>query len=114
MPFGEAARNRKEQLDMASEAFQRLVRNQVQDFHCVWSHTAKKLSGHPDFAQYVALLGLDSAQRQFRRHVKRLKDEQLATRLNNYMDMLPEVLHEMVPDLNTLHDGYVNRIFPLE
>ncbi|CAB3372514.1 Hypothetical predicted protein [Cloeon dipterum] len=105
LAFGEAARSRKEQLDMATEAFQRLIRTQVQDYHCVWSHTSKKLSGHPDFIHFVALLGMDSAQRQFRRHVKRLKDEQLAARLNNYMDMLPEILHEMVPDLNTLHDG---------
>ncbi|XP_065352471.1 rho GTPase-activating protein 190 isoform X6 [Cloeon dipterum] len=105
LAFGEAARSRKEQLDMATEAFQRLIRTQVQDYHCVWSHTSKKLSGHPDFIHFVALLGMDSAQRQFRRHVKRLKDEQLAARLNNYMDMLPEILQEMVPDLNTLHDG---------
>ncbi|XP_059469347.1 rho GTPase-activating protein 190 isoform X14 [Neocloeon triangulifer] len=105
VPFHEAARMRKEQLDMATEGFQRLIRNQVQDYHCVWSHTSKKLSGHPDFINFVALLGIDSAQRQFRRHVKRLKDEQLSARLNNYMDMLPEILQEMVPDLNTLHDG---------
>nr|CAD7428515.1 unnamed protein product [Timema monikensis] len=46
----------------------------------------------------------DSAQRLFRRHVKKLKDEHLAKRIQSFMDILPDILHEMVPELSNLRD----------
>jgi hypothetical protein len=104
-PFAEAARERKQVLDMATEAYQRLIRSQVLDFRALWSQTNKKLNQHQDFAHYVELFGLDSAQRLFRRHIKKLKDEHLAKRVQGYMEMLPDILQEMVPDLSNLQDG---------
>jgi hypothetical protein len=106
-PFAEAARGRKEILDMATETYQRLIKSQVLDFRALWSQTSKKLNTHQDFCHYVELFGIDSAQRLFRRYVKKLKDEHLAKRVQGYMDMLPDILQEMVPDLSNLQDGLV-------
>lgn len=48
---------------------------------------------------------MESTQRLFRRHVKKLKDEHLAKRVQGYMEMLPDILQEMVPEISTLRDG---------
>ncbi|XP_066996552.2 rho GTPase-activating protein 190 isoform X2 [Anabrus simplex] len=104
LPFIEAARARKEVLEHATEAYQRLIRSQVTDYRAVWSYTSKKLAQQEEFIHFVELFGLDCSQRVFRRHVKKLKDEHLAKRVQGFMDMLPDVLQEMVPDLSTLRD----------
>lgn len=51
---------------------------------------------------------MDGTQRLFRRHIKKLKDEQLAKKVAHYMEMLPDILHELVPDINTFTDRYVS------
>ena len=81
VPFTEAARSRKDVLDVVTEAFQRLVRAQVTDFRALWSATSKRLAPNPDYIHYVELFGHDDAQRLFRRHVKKLKDEHLARKI---------------------------------
>ncbi|XP_026272441.1 rho GTPase-activating protein 190 isoform X2 [Frankliniella occidentalis] len=105
VPFIEAARARKEVLDQATEVFQRLIRSQVTDYRAMWNPTSKKLTNQPDFIRFVDQFGMDSAHRLFRRHVKKLKDEYLAERVEGFMEMLPDVLQEMIPDLNTLMDS---------
>lgn len=105
VPFIEAARARKEVLDQATEVFQRLIRAQVTDYRAGWVSTSKKLAMQPDFVRFVDQFGMDSAHRLFRRHVKKLKDEYLAQRVQGFMEMLPDVLQEMIPDLNTLQDS---------
>lgn len=104
VPFGEAARARKDVLDIATEAYQRLVRAQVTDFRALWPSTCKRLAISPDYVHYVELFGQDDAQRLFRRHVKKLKDEHLARKIKGYMDTLPSILHELFPDLPSLGD----------
>lgn len=36
-----------------------------------------------------------------------LKDEQVSKRVHNYMEMLPDILQELVPEISTLKDGLV-------
>lgn len=72
----------------------------------MWVSTSKKLTNQPDFVRFVDQFGMDSAHRLFRRHVKKLKDEYLAKRVQGFMEMLPDVLQEMIPDLNTLQDRW--------
>lgn len=36
-----------------------------------------------------------------------LKDEQVSKRVQNYMEMLPDILQELVPEISTLKDGFV-------
>ncbi|XP_049781040.1 rho GTPase-activating protein 190 isoform X2 [Schistocerca cancellata] len=104
LPYVEAARIRKEILEQCTEAYQRLIRLHVNDYRAVWSYTSKKLAQQEDFIRFVELFGLDCSQRLFRRYVKKLKDEHLAKRVQGYMDMLPEILQEMVPDISSLRD----------
>lgn len=102
--YNEAAMTRKEIMDAASDAFMRLIRIHVTDCHAMWSHTVKKLNSHKEWIHFVQLFGLDGTQRLFRRHIKKLKDEQLAKQVAHYMEMLPDVLHELIPGFNTLTD----------
>ncbi|CAH1109193.1 unnamed protein product [Psylliodes chrysocephalus] len=102
--FTEASSARKELMDAASESFMRLIRVHVTDCHAMWSQTVKKLNSHKEWIHFVQLFGLDGTQRLFRRHIKKLKDEQLAKQIAHYMELLPDVLHELIPGFNTLAD----------
>lgn len=108
LSYAEAARARKELMDAASDAFLRLIRVHVTDCRALWSQTVKKLNSHKEWIYFVQLFGLDGTQRLFRRHIKKLKDEQLAKRVAHYMEMLPDVLHELVPDINALSDRFLS------
>ncbi|XP_050438253.1 rho GTPase-activating protein 190 isoform X3 [Adelges cooleyi] len=105
VPYLESVRMRKEQLDCTTDAYQTLIHSQVTDYRSLWSQTSKKLSKYDEFRRYKEIFGTDKAQRLFRRHVKMLKDEQLSKRVQNYMEMLPDILQELVPEISTLKDG---------
>ncbi|ENN78679.1 rho GTPase-activating protein 190 [Dendroctonus ponderosae] len=102
--YGEAALARKEMMDVASETFMRLIRVHVTDCHGLWSQTQKKLNNHKEWIHFVQLFGLDGTQRLFKRHIKKLKDENMAKQVAKYMEMLPDVLHDLIPGYNTLQD----------
>ena len=51
---------------------------------------------------FVELFGIDATQRLFRRHIKKLKDEQIAKKIQGYLDMLPDILHDICPDVTSL------------
>ncbi|XP_076751830.1 rho GTPase-activating protein 190 isoform X3 [Xylocopa sonorina] len=102
IPFAEAARARKELLDASTESLQRLIRIHVTDYKTLWSQASKKLAQHKEFSTFVELFGIDMTQRLFRRHIKKLKDEQVAKKIQGYLDILPDILHEMCPDVTNL------------
>jgi hypothetical protein len=54
--------------------------------------------------RFLELFGMDSSQRLFKRHVKKLQDEHFAKKIQVYMDMLPDILQEMFPDVTALRD----------
>ena len=102
MSYSEANRVRRELLELATAGFMRLVQGEVTDYGVTWSSAAKKLSQYQEFQTYLDIFGLDSAQRLFRRHVKKLKDCYLSDRVARYLSLLPEVLHELFPDIASL------------
>lgn len=109
VPFAEAARARKELLDASTESLQRLIRIHVTDYRALWSQASKKLAQLKEFSTFVELFGIEATQRLFRRHIKKLKDEQIAKKIQGYLDMLPDILHEICPDISNLINEYVSR-----
>jgi hypothetical protein len=47
---------------------------------------------------------MDSLQRLLKRHVKKLQDEHFAKKVQGYMDMLPDILQEMFPEVTALRN----------
>ena len=95
-------RVRRELLELASAGFMRLVTGEVTDYGVTWSSATKRLSQYQEFQTYLDIFGLEAAQRLFRRHVKKLKDCYLSDRVARYLNLLPEVLHELFPDIASL------------
>lgn len=81
-----------------------MFQGEVTDYGVTWSIAAKKLSQYQEFQTYLDIFGADSAQRLFRRHVKKLKDCYLSERVARYLGLLPEVLAELFPDISSLGD----------
>ncbi|XP_037919567.1 rho GTPase-activating protein 190 isoform X4 [Hermetia illucens] len=111
--YQEAARTRKELLDNRTEAVTRLIRTQITDYHTLWSHGSKMLSQHKEWMDFLDLFGQEAGQRIFRRHMKKLRDDHLNRRLNQYMDAFACALQDIVPDINTLNieiDGDWNSV----
>ncbi|XP_014247205.1 rho GTPase-activating protein 190 isoform X2 [Cimex lectularius] len=104
VPYAEAARLRKEHLDITTEAFQSLIRSQITDHQSLWSQTYKKFAKHDELLKFTQEFGSANTQRIFRRHVKKLKDEHFAKKVQSYMDLLPDILQEMVPDMSMFHE----------
>lgn len=102
MSYAEANRVRRELLELASAGFMRLVTGEVTDYGVTWSSATKRLSQYQEFQTYLDIFGLEAAQRLFRRHVKKLKDCYLSDRVARYLNLLPEVLHELFPDIASL------------
>ena len=119
MSYSEANRLRRDMLELATAGFMRLVQGEVTDYGVTWSIAAKKLSQYQEFQTYIDIFGAESAQRLFRlglgssltvnsnflcyrRHVKKLKDCYLSDRVARYLNLLPEVLHELFPDIASL------------
>lgn len=100
--YYEASRNRKESLELANEAYQNLIRSQITDYRTLWNTTYKKLLQSQDFVQFCDLFGNDAAHLTFKRHIKRLKDDYISRKLQMYLRVLPEVLSEMLPDLESI------------
>lgn len=50
---------------------------------------------------YCDLFGEERAQQTFKRHVKKLKDDYLCRKMQMYLRVLPKVLIQMLPDLDS-------------
>ncbi|XP_071043975.1 rho GTPase-activating protein 190 isoform X23 [Parasteatoda tepidariorum] len=105
VPFFDSARSRKEVLDFCTESYQSLIRAQVTDYRALWSSVSKKFAQNQDFIHYCELFGHDAAQKMFRRHVKKLKEEYIGRKMQMYIRILPEVFGELLPDLASIGDG---------
>ena len=59
--YHEAAQMRRDILDIATERYLHLLRQQVGDFGVLWSSANKKLVQYQEYDQYCELFGKDSA-----------------------------------------------------
>uniref|UniRef100_A0A7G3AVT8 Putative rho gtpase-activating protein 5 n=1 Tax=Lutzomyia longipalpis TaxID=7200 RepID=A0A7G3AVT8_LUTLO len=100
--YQEAARLRKELLDTSTETVTRLVRDQITDYHTLWSHASKALSVHKEWQEFIELFGQEAGQRIFRRHIKKLRQENVSKRLHQYMENFSCALQDLIPDINSL------------
>ena len=101
--YNEAARHRKELLDTSTDYVTRLIRQQITDHRAIWTTSAKKLAQHKEWQDFIELFGNDAGLRIFRRHLKKLRDDYQSKKLQGYLDAFISVLHEIIPDLNSLN-----------
>jgi len=82
---------------------------QVVDYHTSWKAAFYQLEVHSDFVHYVELFGLGKAERLFKQHMARLRDEFISRRQNAHLHRLDAVLHKLLPDLAAVADRFVMR-----
>uniref|UniRef100_T1KJS5 Rho-GAP domain-containing protein n=1 Tax=Tetranychus urticae TaxID=32264 RepID=T1KJS5_TETUR len=105
VPYYDALRERKAILDIAHDAYQSLIRNQITDYRALWNPAFKKLSQSSEFLHYCDLFGQENAHKSFKRHVKKLKDDYLSRKMQTYLRLLPVVLGEMLPDIDSMGEN---------
>ncbi|KAI1280709.1 Rho GTPase-activating protein [Halotydeus destructor] len=103
--FQDALHFRKETLEYATDAFQSLVRMQVTDYRSAWHTSVKKLTPTAEYINYCDLFGQEAAHIAFKRHIKKLKEDYIARKLQMYLRILPEVLSELVPDAECIGEN---------
>ncbi|XP_070506073.1 rho GTPase-activating protein 190 isoform X5 [Chironomus tepperi] len=101
--YMEAARHRKELLDASTEYVTRLIRQQITDHRAIWTTSSKKLAQHKEWQEFIELFGNDAGLRIFRRHLKKLREDYQNKKLQRYLDAFISVLHDIIPDLNSLN-----------
>ena len=100
--YNEAAKSRKELLDTRSEAVTRLIRNQITDYHILFSQGSKILAQYREWNEFLNIFGHDAGQKLFRRHMKKLRDDHMNKRLHQYLDKFACDLEYLLPDINAL------------
>ena len=85
------------------------------DYHVSWKSAVLQFQTevHSDFVHYVELFGLLKAERVYKQHIARLRDEFIARRQNVYLHHLDAVLHKLLPDLATVADRSVEAAYHL-
>ncbi|XP_049537239.1 rho GTPase-activating protein 190 isoform X1 [Anopheles darlingi] len=101
--YGEAARQRTELLNASTEYVTRLIRTQITDHRSLWTSSSKKLASHREWSDFLELFGQEAGQRIFRRHLKKLREDYQAKKLQSYMDAFANVLQELLPDINSIN-----------
>ncbi|XP_023032667.1 rho GTPase-activating protein 190 isoform X7 [Drosophila willistoni] len=101
--YQESAKSRKELLDTRSEAVTRLIRNQITDYHILWSQGSKMLSQYREWNEFLNIFGNEAGQKLFRRHMKKLRDDHLNKKLHQYLDKFALALEYMLPDISALN-----------
>lgn len=104
--YQEAARSRKELLETSTEYVTRLIKSQIKDHRSIWSTSSKKLSSFKEWQDFLELFGQEAGQRIFRRHIKKLREEYTAKKLQRYMETFACVLQEILPDINSVNIDY--------
>ncbi|XP_032296315.1 rho GTPase-activating protein 190 isoform X6 [Drosophila virilis] len=101
--YQESAKSRKELLDIRSEAVTRLIRNQITDYHILWSQGSKMLSQFREWNEFLNIFGHEAGQKLFRRHMKKLRDDHLNKKLHQYLDKFALALEYLLPDIGALN-----------
>ncbi|XP_032594517.1 rho GTPase-activating protein 190 isoform X3 [Drosophila grimshawi] len=101
--YQESAKSRKELLDTRSEAVTRLIRNQITDYHILWSQGSKMLSQYREWNEFLNIFGHEAGQKLFRRHMKKLRDDHLNKKLHQYLDKFALALEYLLPDISVLN-----------
>lgn len=98
--FSEAAKNRKEILDVAAAAYVQKLRLTTRDDHRVtWIQISRQLVTDPDFVHFCELCGTAAAQRLFKQHIKELREKYMQRRLQSQIERLPDVVPLLLPDI---------------
>ncbi len=104
VPYSEAAKARKEIMDVALEAYKHLIRSQVTDHRALWMPVLRQLQHHPDYGHFVELSGTEKAKQIFMQHVRKLREEFIQRRQELYLEKLKDILKVILPDLITIAD----------
>ncbi|KAK7491424.1 hypothetical protein BaRGS_00017253 [Batillaria attramentaria] len=102
LPYVDAARQRREICQVATEAYRHLLRSQISDPRTVWTAARRRLQSEQDFGHYIDLFGTEQARNEFRRHTKLLRDEQVRLREHHYLQQLPRLLRHYLPSLDVV------------
>lgn len=102
LPYIEAAKQRHEVRQVATEAYRHLLRTQISDPRTVWTAARKRLQSEQDFGHFVDLFGSEQARNEYRRHTRLLRDEQVRQREHRYLQQLPRLLRHYLPSLDVV------------
>jgi len=72
-----------------------------------WQSAYRQLEVHSDFIRYVELFGLTKAERMFKQHLVRLREEFIARQQSVHLHRLDAILHKLLPDLASVADRLV-------
>jgi ubiquitin C-terminal hydrolase len=83
---------------------------QVTDYNSQWETVRRRLQLDSDFIHFVELCGTPQAEKEFRRHVIRLRDEFVRHRQSLHLSRLEMILRQVLPDLSTIAERFVQTL----
>ncbi|XP_076471931.1 rho GTPase-activating protein 190-like isoform X2 [Babylonia areolata] len=104
LPYLDAAKQRREICQVATEAYRHLLRSSINDPRTVWNSARRRLQAEQDFTHYLDLFGTEQARNEFRRHIRHLREEQVRLREHHYLQQLPRLLKHYLPTVDTVSE----------
>ncbi|KFD72711.1 hypothetical protein M514_01836 [Trichuris suis] len=96
--FVDAARRRREIIDVATVAYLHKLKKTVQHFRWTWGQFCRLLQDDPDFEHFCDMCGRVAAQRLFQQYLIELRSCHMQQRRQLELAKLPDALMKLIPD----------------
>ncbi|KAM4741999.1 rho GTPase-activating protein 35 [Anableps anableps] len=102
IPYFEALKQQSQQIASAKDRYEWLVNRIVNNHNETWPAVSHRMQTAPEYKEYVFLEGTPKAKKLFQQHVHRLKQEHIEKRRKAYLNMLPQALSVLIPELDEI------------
>uniref|UniRef100_A0A8C5QMX6 Rho GTPase activating protein 5 n=1 Tax=Leptobrachium leishanense TaxID=445787 RepID=A0A8C5QMX6_9ANUR len=102
IPYLEAFKMHRQLVASAIDKYEKLIVQNVRDYHATWKIISNKLKNHPDYDNYINLEGTMKAKNTFNKHLEQLKQEHVRKRKEEYLKTLPKTLNTILPKLDEI------------
>ncbi|XP_053331198.1 rho GTPase-activating protein 5 [Spea bombifrons] len=104
IPYMDAFKTHRQLVASATDKYEKLIVQNVRDYHSTWKIISNKLKNHPDYENYINLEGTMKARNTFSKHIEQLKQEHIRKRKEEYLKTLPRTLNTILPKLEEIEN----------
>ncbi|XP_010891249.1 rho GTPase-activating protein 5 [Esox lucius] len=104
IPYLDAYKVQRQLVATVSDKFEKLIVQNVRDYHTSWKTVSNTLKNHPDYEEYINLEGTRKARNTLNKHIEQLKQEHIRKKREEYFSSLPKILNNLLNNLDELEN----------
>ncbi|KAK1793002.1 hypothetical protein P4O66_001716 [Electrophorus voltai] len=104
IPYLEAYKTQRQLVATVSDKFEKLIVQNVRDYHTSWKIVSNTLKNHQDYEEYINLEGTKKARNTFSKHIEQLRQEHIKKRREDYLSNLPKIFNKLLNNLEEVEN----------